>query len=191
LIKHVRKGTNGAYHMIADVGSKERLEPLGITEKVIPEWILPGGRAISRLDIVMPHIISTNIMPKRRLRAGLKVTAIELGFRPDHDPDSRKLREKQLQHHETTERLRQRYDVDYQVWDIGYTGIIPQRLCEQAKRLGVADVPSLMKELHALAIDHAHMIVQQRRHMEQHMVPSNTHDKRCIDKDRRAKSDIR
>jgi hypothetical protein len=191
LIKHIRKGTNGAYHIIADVGSKERLEPFGITEKVIPEWILPGGRAMSRLDIVMPHVLTANVVPKRRLRKGLKVTAIELGFRADHDPEGRKILEKQRQHQDTTERLQRRYDVDYQVWDIGYTGIIPQRMCEQAKRLGVANVPRLMKELHAIAIEHAHMIVQQRRHMEQHLIPSSAHDNRCTDKDKGAKSYIR
>ena len=178
LLKHIRKGSLGGCHVIADVGSLEKLEPLMITEKRIPTWILPNGgnggttgnssvsAAASRIDIVMPHVPTHRVPLKGRLLKGTKITAIEVGFRGDHDPNDTKLAEKMAQHQTTCTALRRLYELDYQVWDIGYTGVIPARLLDHAKALGVSNPRKLLRELHRIAIEHAHLIVSERRHLE-------------------------
>jgi hypothetical protein len=75
----------------------------------------------------------------------LVLTTIEIGFRSDYDPDLKKVAEQQLQHAPTCEALGRHYNLDYQIWNIGHTGMMPKRLRAQATRLGVTNVDKLLK----------------------------------------------
>jgi hypothetical protein len=91
--------------------------------------MLPANAAAaSRFDIAMIDTRAVDFDTARPPPAGTTITAIEIGYRSDYDPELRKLAEKQEQHAETCAALRQRYNLDYQVWDIGHTGMIPSRL---------------------------------------------------------------
>ena len=41
IIKHLNKGYNGSFLIIADVGTTEALQPLGVHHKRVPSWVLP------------------------------------------------------------------------------------------------------------------------------------------------------
>ena len=101
---------------------------------------------------------------------------IEIGFRSDYDPEGAKVAEKRAQHAPMAAALAAWYEVDYQVWDIGHTGMLPNTLKLQAERLGVADPAKLCKELHNIAVEHALLIVNDRRLQERthpHTTPPN------------------
>jgi hypothetical protein len=177
LLKHMRKGAHGGHYLIADVGSMDKLAPYGVTHKRIPQWMLPANAAVaSRFDIAMIHTRAVDFDTARPPPAGTTITAIEIGYRSDYDPELRKLAEKQEQHAETCDALRQRYNLDYQVWDIGHTGMIPSRLRAQATRLGVVNVDKLLKEIHCIAIEHALLLVHERRAKERNVFATITPD---------------
>jgi ribonuclease HI len=156
ILKHMRKGAHGGYYMIADVGSMEKLAPLGIVHKRIPDWMMPGGAdAPSRFDIAMLHKRDLDVIDGVTPASQSTFTTVEIGYRSDYDPDLKKLAEKQLQHAPTCAALGKHYKLDYQIWDIGHTGMSPKRLREQAIRLGVSDVDKLLKEIHTIALQHA------------------------------------
>jgi hypothetical protein len=90
---------------------------------------MPVGAGIpSRFDIAMLHKRGVDVTDGVTPANGTRFTAIEIGYRSDYDPELKKLAEKQLQHMPTCQALAQHYNVDYQVWDIGHTGMIPKRL---------------------------------------------------------------
>jgi hypothetical protein len=161
--------------MIADVGSMDKLQTYGISNKRIPQWMMPNKTPPTRLDIVMVHTRAVDINPTRPLPRGTRVSAIEIGYRSDYDPDLRKFSEKTEQHQTTCELLRRRYDLDYQVWDIGHTGMIPNRLRAQATRLGVANVDKLLRDIHRIAVEHALLLVHERRAKEKEAFAKNAH----------------
>jgi hypothetical protein len=163
----MRKGAHGGYFMLADVGSVEKLAPFGVTHKRIPQWMMPAGAAPpSRFDIAMLHTREIDITDGVMPATGTTFTTVEIGYRSDYDPDLNKLAEKQLQHAPTCEALGRNYKVDYQIWDIGHTGMIPKRLRDQATRLGVNNVDKLLKEVHTIAVQHALYIIHERRAKE-------------------------
>ena len=166
ILKHLRKGAHGGYYIIADVGSMEKLSPYGITEKRIPLWMMPTKEAASRFDIAMVHKRASDIVHGTPPARDTTITAIEIGFRSDYDPELKKLSEKQLQHATSCNALRQRYNLDYQVWDIGHTGMIPSRMRAQAARLGIENVDKLLKDIHCIAVEHALLLVHERRAKE-------------------------
>jgi ribonuclease HI len=167
ILKHMRKGAHGGYYMIADVGSMEKLAPLGIVHKRIPDWMMPvGAAAPSRFDIAMLHRRDLDVIDGVTPASQTPFTTIEIGYRSDYDPDLKKLAEKQLQHAPTCAALGQHYKLDYQIWDVGHTGMIPKRLREQAIRLGVSNVDKLLKEIHTIALQHALYIMHERRAKE-------------------------
>jgi hypothetical protein len=94
---------------------------------------------------------------------------VELGYRKDYDPHKTKRAEKALQHTNMCKLLATRYNVDYQVWDIGYTGIIPKDLKGMAERLGVANPNKLLKDIHKIAVEHALLIISDRRAQERQL----------------------
>jgi hypothetical protein len=98
---------------------------------------------------------------------------VEVGYRSDYDPNGRKYQEKLMQHHQTITRLKRHYNVDYQVWDIGHTGVLPSRLLEQARRLGVEDPDKLMLDIHVASVRYAHIIIQERRRLEQQLLSAS------------------
>ena len=189
ILKHMRKGAHGGFFMLADVGSMDKLATYGITHKRIPQWMVPAGAAASpsRFDIAMLHKREHDIKDGGTLPAhGTNLTAIEIGYRPDYDPQLTKLAEKQLQHAPTCAILARQYNLDYQIWDIGHTGMIPKRLRAQATRLGVTNVDKLLKEIHTIAVQHALYIIHERRAKERETLtkastntsgsqPTNTH----------------
>ena len=153
--------------MLADVGSVEKLTPFGVTHKRIPQWMMPAGAATpSRFDIAMLHKREIDVTDGVMPAIGTTFTTLEIGYRSDYDPDLNKLAEKQLQHAPTCEALSKNYKVDYQIWDIGHTGMIPKRLRDQATRLGVSNVDKLLKEIHTIAVQHALYIIHERRAKE-------------------------
>ena len=114
----------------------------------------------------MVHVPTNVLTHRQHLSEGTRLTGIEVGYRSDYDPTNKKYTEKMMQHSETCTSLRKTYDLDYQVWDIGYTGMIPLRTRQQAARLGVANVDKLLTDIHRIAIEHAYTIVQDRRNQE-------------------------
>ena len=167
ILKHMRKGAHGGFFMLADVGSMDKLATYGITHKRIPQWMMPAGaEAPSRFDIAMIHKRELDIHEGITPAHGTNLTAIEIGYRSDYDPDLTKLAEKRMQHAPTCDVLAQHYIMDYQVWDIGHTGMIPKRLRAQATRLGVTNVDKLLKEIHTIAVQHALYIIHERRAKE-------------------------
>jgi hypothetical protein len=149
----MRTGAHGGFFMLADVGSMDKF---GITCKRIPQWMMPiGADTPSRFDIAMLHKRGVDVINGVTPAAGTSLTAIEVGFRSDYDPDLKKVAEKQLQHAPTCQALGQHYSLDYQIWDIGHTGMIPKRLRTQATRLGITNVDKRLKELHTIAVQHA------------------------------------
>jgi hypothetical protein len=58
-------------------------------------------------------------------------------------------------------------NLDYQIWDIGHTGMMPKRLRAQATHLGVTNADKLLEEIHTIAVQHALYIMHERRAKEQ------------------------
>jgi hypothetical protein len=82
----------------------------------------------------------------------------------------KKLEEKRLQHAPTCQALGRHYNIDYQLWDVGHTGMIPKRLRAQATSIGVKNVDKLLKEVHTIAVQHALYIIHERRSKEKEML---------------------
>jgi hypothetical protein len=82
----------------------------------------------SRFDIAMLHKREVDTVNGVTPAPGTHLTAIEIGYRSDYDPDLNKLEEKRLQHAPTCQALGRHYNIDYQIWDVGHTGMIPKRL---------------------------------------------------------------
>jgi len=99
------------------------------------------------------------------------MSVIELGYRSDYDPEKRKVIQKQQQHNEMVDALRAWYEVDYQVWDVGHTGMITNSLKLQAQRLGVPDADKLLKDIHRIANEYALHIIHDRRAQERTLHP--------------------
>jgi hypothetical protein len=90
----------GGFFMLADVGSPEKVASYGIIHKRIPQWMMPAATAgmPSRFDIAMLHKREVDIVNGVTPAQGTHLTAIEIGYRSDYDPDLKKLEEKRLQH---------------------------------------------------------------------------------------------
>jgi hypothetical protein len=148
---------------MADVGKAHDLQrDLGIQDKRVPQWLVPNGNT-TRPDILLVHKNINQVPTQGPLPPGTKVTVVEVTYRPDHDTDAAQER-KQSQHQETIGRLTQHgYDVEYQIWDIGHTGVIPDRLTEYTQRLGIDDPDKLMLDLHFNSVSHLSKTVQCRR----------------------------
>jgi ribonuclease HI len=169
IIQHIRKGKLGGCYIMADVGCPEKLRALGVHDKRIPAWLIPQhNNMLSRADVLVVHIpIDKDDLDTPMLPAGTKITIVEVGYRNDFDLDGKKRAEKLAQHANLQQELQQRgFDVDYQVWDIGFTGILPDTLMAQATRLGIADPDALLHQIHQIAVEHAKFIVMERRAME-------------------------
>jgi endonuclease/exonuclease/phosphatase family metal-dependent hydrolase/ribonuclease HI len=175
LLKHIRKGARGGDFIVADVGSRDKLVSHGITEKTIPSWLLPGRSfSPSRVDVAVIRAPTETTKEQRPLATDTCITLVELGFRKDYDAHLTKVSEKTAQHSLTKELLLARYpDTELQIWDIGYTGMIPSRLLEHAKRLGVQKVDKLMKDIHKIAVNHSLLIIHDRRQKEQLLARCN------------------
>lgn len=107
IIEHIRKGKHGGYYVLADVGNKETLAAMGVTDKHKPQWILPKPSA-SRMDIMLVHVPPAELPDakgNKTLPAKTHITAIEQGYRGDHDHEKTKEPEKLEQHKDTCERL--------------------------------------------------------------------------------------
>jgi hypothetical protein len=72
---------------------------------------------------------------------GTSLTTIELGHRSGYDLE--KGAKQQLKHAPTCEAFGHNYNLNNQVWDVGHTRMIPQRLRAQATRPGVTNVDRL------------------------------------------------
>jgi hypothetical protein len=124
LIHHIRKGAKGRYPMVADVGSKDKLSPLGVENKVLqPEWLAPRGQRFtpSRIDVGLIETRLASLAMRRPLQSGTHIRLVELGYRKDYDPHKTKQTEKTAQHADMCTKLAaRRYNIDFQVWDIGY-----------------------------------------------------------------------
>jgi hypothetical protein len=137
IIQHIRKGKLGGCYIMADVGCPEKLRALGVHDKRIPAWLIPQHNdMLSRADVLVVHIpIDKDDLDTPMLPAGTKITIVEVGYRNDFDLDGKKRAEKLAQHANLQQELQQRgFHVDYQVWDIGFTGILPDTLMAQATR---------------------------------------------------------
>jgi ribonuclease HI len=176
IMKHIRRGQHGACPTFADVGKEHELQTdFDVTSKALPPELIPPAEEVdlqdhqpTRFDIVLLHTdpgAVGNMTTWRDIPARTGMTAVEIGFRTDYDK-GRKLALKQEQHRHTCSRLRRHYDLAYQVWDIGYTGMIPARVRLYAKALGVPDPDRLLRDVQAIAIRYAYIIVQNRRHEE-------------------------
>jgi len=146
----------------------------GLDHSIDPTTPVPP----SRLDIAiihLPHDRVERATTWQQLRETTPLTAVEIGFRSDYDPEGRKYAEKMAQHRHTIARLSQHYQVDYQIWDIGHTGILPSRLKEQARRLGVVDPDKLLLDIHVASIRYANIILRERRRQEHQLLASNIH----------------
>jgi hypothetical protein len=172
IIQHIRKGKFGGCYIMADVGCPDKLRALGVRDKRPPPWLIPAQQTtdtvFSRPDVLVVHVpIDTGELDKPMLPAGTKITIVEVGYRNDFDLDGKKRAEKLTQHANLQQELqRQGSDVDYQVWDIGFTGILPDCLVAQASRLGIDDPDALLHQIHQIAVEHAKLIVAERRAME-------------------------
>jgi hypothetical protein len=82
----MRKGAHdGAYFMLADVGSLEKVASYGIINKQIPQWMMPAATSgmPSRFDIAMLHKREVEIVNGVTPAQGTHLTAIETGYRSD------------------------------------------------------------------------------------------------------------
>eukprot|EP00877_Chromochloris_zofingiensis_P003548 jgi/Chrzof1/13194/Cz07g23180.t1 len=70
---------------MADVGNPEKLGTVGVNDRLIPTWIIPGSFEPSRVDALMVHRPMTTIPKKGRLPPGTEITVIEVGYRNDHN----------------------------------------------------------------------------------------------------------
>ncbi len=178
IMKHIRRGQYGAYPMYADVGKEPDLQSdFDVTSKTLPAALVPPASTSepmhrhqpTKFDIVILHTdhaaASRPTSTWRDIPARTEITAVEIGFRSDYDK-GRKILQKQQQHMHTCTRLRRHYALDYQIWDIGYTGMIPARARAYAKKLGVPDAERLLHDVQAVAIRYAHIIMQNRRQQE-------------------------
>jgi hypothetical protein len=158
-MKHVRRGRHGAYPMYADVGQESELQTeFGVASKSLPAELVPPaneleprGHQPTKFDIVLLHTEASGVHPALTwldIPARTDMTAVEIGFRTDYDR-GRKLLQKQEQHAHTCSRLRRHYNLSYQIWDIGYTGMLPSRLRLYAKNLGVPDPDRLLRDIQA------------------------------------------
>jgi hypothetical protein len=159
----------GGYYMVADVGSKDKLEPLNIRDKRVPHRLVSSLGKTSRPDILIVHMplyqcTSTSAQAPPR---GTKITIVEVTFTSDYGID-KKVAEHKLQQHLAlkTALEAQGYEVEYQVWDIGHTGMIPQKLATYAASLGIDNSTNLLTNLHTIAVEHALKIVHARRSLE-------------------------
>lgn len=180
ILRHVRRGALGAFPVYADIGKETQLESdFSVSAKCIHDGLVPPpadktdgtSRNVSKFDILIMHtraeITTTSVW--RDLPSKTGITAVEIGFRSDYD-GGRKLLQKLDQHKHTCARLRTHYDLNYQVWDIGHTGMLPSRARLYAKHLGVADPNRLLRDVQAIAMHYAHVIMQDRRQQERHAV---------------------
>jgi hypothetical protein len=167
----------GGHYILADVGSKDKLAPLQIYDKRVPQWLLPTVATQSRPDILMVHrpmhecIVTKPQSPPK----GTKITIIEVTVTGDYDIDKNAAGRKQQQHQQLKTSLEAHgYVVEYQVWDIGHTGMIPRKLITYSSQLGIEDPHTLMTDLHKIAVDTALTIVQTRRLLERSSRPHAT-----------------
>jgi hypothetical protein len=171
----------GGFYILADVGSKAKLAPLQIYDKRVPQWLLPCADRFSRPDILMVHLpmpkyLSATPPPPPR---GTKITIIEVTVTNDYDIDNKTAQKKLQQHQQLKAALQNRgYVVEYQVWDIGHTGMIPKKLSTFSSQIGIEHPDDLMNDLHKIAVDSALNIVQTRRLLERSSAlhATNTHD---------------
>eukprot|EP00877_Chromochloris_zofingiensis_P007655 jgi/Chrzof1/3142/Cz12g13120.t1 len=64
----------------------------------------------------------------------------------------------------------------YQIWDIGFTGTIPNEMTAQARDLGVTDPAKLMTDIHVNSANYLAHIVRKRRELEAQLAnASNPH----------------
>jgi hypothetical protein len=138
--------------MLADAGTATTLQPLGITDKRIPTWLLPG--APSRPDIVIVHARPADLPRMRTAGAGKKrsaappqarprVTIVEVTYQCDHIPpgvmpQGRHQVKSQL-HATTTAQLEARgHQVDYQAGaSAGTHGTIHLEIKKATEVLGI------------------------------------------------------
>ena len=166
LIKAIQRGVHGGFHLIADVGTYSALRAMDVLHKRLPSWVLPGPPA-TRFDIVLVHTPACRTPPQHPLPAGTRITAVELGFCHDYDLEGDTLAAKRAQHAHTCDRLRARgYQLDYQIWTIGHTGILPTKLAGYAATLGIQNFDKLADKIHCLAVEHAYSCVHKRRTLE-------------------------
>jgi hypothetical protein len=100
-----------------------------------------GADVPSRFDIAMHHERGLDIIDGVTSANGTSLTTIELGYRSGYDLE--KGAKQQLQHAPTCEAFGHNYNLNNQVWDIGHTRMILQRLRAQATRPGVTNVDKL------------------------------------------------
>jgi hypothetical protein len=178
IIRYIRQGKLGGYHLIADVGAKDKLAELDVHDKRVQAWVLGDtetATTTTKPDIIVLHIPQQSRIPATPLAIGTKVTLVEVGFRNDFDVDGNKLQEKLKQHSQLQETLIQRgFKVDYQVWDIGYTGIMSRRLRTHAVDLGIDKVDSLLQEIHSIAVQQALAVMNARRLQEKTTINGTT-----------------
>jgi hypothetical protein len=164
--------------LIADVGSRDKLNELDVHDKRLQTWVLGDAELTSTFtkpDIIVLHIPQHSRVPTTPLAIGTKVTLVEVGFRNDYDVDRNKLQEKLQQHSQLQQTLLQRgFEVDYQVWDVGFIGIVSKRLRLHAAALGIENVDSLLQEIHSIAVQQALAILNARRLAEKTASKSNT-----------------
>jgi hypothetical protein len=142
IIDFVRHGKLGACYIMADVGNKATLAELQVQHKRVWDWLLPNDKDLgnySRPDIVVAHLpCQADVQNSPKPAAGTILTLIEIGYRSDFDVEGKKLDEKREQHRALEKALADAgYQVNYQVWDIGYTGVMSDRLLGYAKDLGI------------------------------------------------------
>jgi hypothetical protein len=67
----------------------DKLASFGITCKRIPQWMMPiGAHTPSRFDIAMLHKRDVDVINGVIPAAGTSLTAIEVGFRSEYDPEA-------------------------------------------------------------------------------------------------------
>jgi hypothetical protein len=105
------KGAHGGFFMLADVGSLEKVASYGIINKRIPQWMMPATASMpSGFDIAMLHKREVDIVHGVTPAQGTHLTAIEIGYRSEYDPDFKKVEEKRLQHALTCQALGRHYN---------------------------------------------------------------------------------
>jgi hypothetical protein len=185
LVKAIRRGRLGGYYMLADAGTTATLQPLGVTDKRIPGWLLPT--APSRPDILIVHanpaaLAHTQPAGRGRKRSAApmqhaaRITIIELTCQCDHTapgatPHGRE-QPKERQHAATQAALEARgHTVDYYVVALGRMGTIYKATKTTVAALGIAQPQPLLQKLHVHTVQSLHTIVQARRRLERVRVP--------------------
>jgi hypothetical protein len=170
LLKHVRRGGLGGAFIVADVGAPGLVAGYGVTHTRVPAALLGGEQPASRPDMVIFDLprpaAERHVRRRERCPPGTKVYIVEIGYRDDHDQDG-KASLKRQQHQGLERQLRAAgYDVRYQVWDIGHTGVINQRARQQAAALGAARAETVMRDLQHSTVQCLGAVVQARRALE-------------------------